>query len=214
MVAGPACCGGVLLDVSMPVTPRTAAWPGDAPFSCGWTATRAEGSSVNVGWARTSPHVGTHVDAPFHYDDAGARVGGLAPDAFVGPALVVDARGEGELGERLLRGLDLARAPRVLFRTREANDPEAFRRDFPLLTRGALQRLRETGVRLVGIDAPSYDAFDSKDLPVHRALGAAGIANVENLVLDGVDAGAYELLAAPVRWVDMDAAPLRALLRR
>jgi len=198
----------------MPVAPRTAAWPGDEPFSCGWTLTKAQGASVNLGWAKTSPHVGTHVDAPYHYDDAGARVGGLALDAFVGPALVVDARGAAELDARLLRGLDLARAPRVLFRTRERNDPGTFDRDFPLLTGDALQRLHDAGVRLVGIDAPSYDAFDSKDLPVHHALGQAGIANVENLVLDGVEAGPYELLAAPVRWVDMDAAPLRALLRR
>lgn len=204
----------MLLDVSMPVTPRTAAWPGDAPFSCGWTTTKAQSGSVNVGWARTSPHVGTHVDAPFHYDDEGARVGGLALDAFVGPAVVVDARGASELDERLLRGLDLAKAPRVLFRTRERNDPEAFHKEFPLLTEAAIARLGQAGVRLVGIDAPSYDAFDSKDLPIHHALVQAGIANVENLVLDGVDAGHYELLAAPVRWVDMDAAPLRALLRR
>lgn len=204
----------VLRDVSMPVTARTAAWPGDEPFSCGWTATKAQGASVNLGWAKASPHVGTHVDAPYHCDDAGARVGGLPLDAFVGPALVVDARGEPDLHEGLLGGLDLARAPRVLFRTRERNDTEAFDRAFPLLTPGALDALRAARVRLVGIDAPSYDAFDSKDLPVHHALGAAGIANVENLVLDGVEAGAYELLAAPVRWVDMDAAPLRAILRR
>lgn len=203
-----------LLDVSMPVTPRTAAWPGDEPFSCGWSVTKAQSGSVNVGWARSSPHVGTHVDAPYHYDDAGARVGGLPVEAFVGPALVVDARGEAELHERLLRGLDLARAPRVLFRTRERNDPEVFGREFPLLTEGAVAALRRAGVRLVGVDAPSFDAFDSKELPVHHALGQAGIVNVENLVLDAVEAGPYELLAAPVRWVDMDAAPLRALLRR
>lgn len=199
----------------MPVTARTATWPGDALFSCGWTTTKAKSGSVNVGWARTTPHVGTHVDAPFHYDDAGARVGGLALDAFVGPCLVVDARGEEELEERLFRGLDLRRAPRVLFRTRkERVDPERFHDAFPVLTPGALDALREGGVRLVGIDAPSYDAVDSKDLAVHHALGAAGIANVENLVMDSVEAGAYELFAAPVRWDEMDAAPLRAILRR
>lgn len=205
----------MLLDISMPVTPRTATWPGDAPFSCGWTATKEDSGSVNVGWARASPHVGTHVDAPFHYDDAGARVGGMALDAFVGPCLVVDARGEESLDERLLRGLDLRLAPRVLFRTREGRvDPERFHDAFPLLTPRALDVLRREGVRLVGIDAPSYDAVDSKDLPIHHALGAGGIVNVENLVLDDVEAGAYELFAAPVRWDEMDAAPLRAVLRR
>lgn len=204
----------MLLDVSMPVTPRTAGFPGDAPFQCGWTATKRDGGGVNVGWTRGSPHVGTHVDAPFHYDDGGARVGGFDLDAFVGPCHVVDARGGAALDADLLRGLDLARAPRVLFRTQERADPETFLDRFPVLTAAAIAHLARAGVRLVGVDAPSVDPVDSKDLPVHHALGRARIANVENLVLASTDPGTYELLAAPVKWVDMDAAPLRALLRR
>lgn len=198
----------------MPVTSRTAAWPGDERFSCGWTTTKAQNGAVNVGWAMTSPHVGTHVDAPFHYDDAGARVGGLDLDAFVGPCVVIDARGASELSARLLQGLDLPRTPRVLFRTQERSEPSAFLREFPLLTADAVAALRSAGVKLVGIDAPSYDAFDSKGLPIHHSLGRAGIANVENLVLDRVGSGVFELLAAPVRWDELDAAPLRAILRR
>ena len=69
-------------------------------------------------------------------------------------------------------------------------------------------------MRLVGIDAPSWDAVDSRTLDVHKALAARGIVNVENLRLDDITPGRYELLAAPVAWRDMDAAPLRALLRR
>lgn len=173
----------------------------------------ASGAPVNVGWAKSSPHVGTHVDAPYHYDEGGHRVGGFRLDAFVGPAVVVDARGRASLDADLLRGLDLRASPRVLFRTQERVDPDVFRTDFPVLTEAALDVLLEAGVRLVGIDAASFDPADSKDLPVHHALGRAGIANVENLLLDDVPAGRYELLAAPVRWVDMDAAPLRAILR-
>jgi arylformamidase len=203
-----------LLDISQPVTPRTAAWPGDEPFSCGWTAATARGDTLNVGWTKSSAHVGTHVDAPFHYDAKGTRVGGLALDAFVGPALVVDATGRDALDAALLRGLDLAAAPRVLFKTRERSDPEVFEKRFPLLTDEAIAMLSRAGTRLVGIDQASYDAWDAKDLVIHRALGAAGIANVENLRLDGVAPGRYELLAVPVRWVDLDAAPLRALLRK
>lgn len=204
----------MLLDVSMPVTARTAAFPGDAPFECGWTCTKAQGSSVNVGWARSSPHVGTHVDAPYHYDDAGARVGGLDLDAFVGACVVVDARRASELDARLLRGLDLRRAPRVLFRTQERTDPEAFLSEFPLLTDDAIAHLAAQRVKLVGIDAPSFDQADAKALRIHQALGRAGIANVENLALDRADPGTYELLAPPISWPQMDAAPLRALLRR
>lgn len=206
--------GIVLLDISQPVTPESAVFPGDVPFSCGWTATKAQGAGVNVGRVGGTPHVGTHVDAPFHYDDAGARIGGLDLAAFVGPCVVVDAIGRAALDADLLRGLDLARAPRVLFRTQRATRPEVFVDDFPVLTPGAVEILARAGVRLVGIDAPSFDAVDSKGLPIHHALGRAGIVNVENLALDRAQAGTYEFLGAPVNWRDMDAAPLRAILRR
>jgi len=202
----------VLLDISQPVTVRTATWPGDEPFSCGWTmALGKDGSGVNVGWARTSPHVGTHVDAPFHYDDAGPRVGGLDLDAFVGECVVVDAVGAGELDARLLPD-DLP--PRVLLRTTTRDEPGEFRREFPVLTREAIAELAAARVKLVGVDAPSVDAFDSRGLPLHHALYAAGIVNVENLALARVEPGRYRFYGAPVRWVDMDAAPLRALLQR
>ena len=204
----------MLLDVSQPVTARTATFPGDEPFSCGWTATLAGGAPVNVSWAKTSPHVGTHVDAPYHYMAEGKRLGQLDVEAFVGPALVVDATDRDALDADLLRGLDLAASPRVLFRTRERSDPETFHDRFPVLTEDAVALLARGGVRLVGVDVPSVDEADSKTLPVHHLLGRAGIVNVENLMLDGVEAGRYELLAAPVRWTDLDAAPLRALLRR
>lgn len=205
---------GMLLDVSMPVTPRTAGFPGDEPFSCGWTCTIPGGAAVNVGWVKTSPHVGTHVDAPFHYMQEGGRLGEMGLDTFVGPCLVVDATDEDSLHEGLLRGLDLGAFPRVLFKTRRRSDPEVFHDKFPLLTEDAIDLLARHRVRLVGMDTPSFDATDSKTLPIHHRLGRAGIANVENLVLDHAEAGKWELIAAPVRWIEMDAAPLRAILRR
>jgi arylformamidase len=204
----------VLLDVSQPVTTRNAPFPGDTPFSCGWTGTKKGGWSVNVGRIGGTTHIGTHVDAPFHVDDHGARVGGLALDAFVGPAVVLDAVGHDALDADLLRGVDLRASPRVLFRTRATSDPAVFEKRFPVLTEGTIALLSAAGVRLVGVDQASVDPWDSKDLPVHHALVRAGIVNVENLVLDYAAAGHYELLAAPVNWAEMDAAPLRAILRR
>lgn len=200
----------MLLDISTPVTPETATWPGDARFECGWTTTKKESGSVNVGWAKQSAHVGTHVDAPFHFDDAGQRVGGLPLDAFVGPCVVIDAVGQTKLDASLMP----RRAERVLIKTTNSSDPTKFRTDFPLLTNDAVAALARGGAKLVGLDAPSYDAVDSKTLPIHHALAREGIVNVENLVLDAVTAGPYELLAAPLHWPQMDAAPLRALLRK
>jgi arylformamidase len=204
----------MLLDISQAVTQRSAVFPGDVAFSCGWTATKQAGAPVNVGCIGGTPHVGTHVDAPFHYDDDGVRIGGLDLASFVGPCIVVDAIGHAVLDIDLVRGLDLARAPRVLFRTQRRDDPEVFVGEFPVLTSETLLHLARNKVCLVGIDAPSFDTVDSKDLAVHHALGRAGIVNVENLALSRTSPGTYEFLGAPVAWRDLDAAPLRAILRR
>lgn len=204
----------MLLDVSQPVTPKTAGFPGDEPFSCGWTCRLERHQPVNLSWVRTSTHMGTHVDAPYHYLEGAPRIGELDLEAFIGPALVVDALGRSELDADLLRGLDLAGSPRVLFRTEERSEPETFRKDFPILTEAAIDLMGRAGVRLVGVDAPSMDKADAKKLVVHERLAAARILNVENLVLEHVQPGRYELMAAPVRWVDLDGAPLRAVLRR
>lgn len=203
----------MLLDISQPVTTRTAVFPGDEPFDCGWTMAMAQGGELNVGWTKGSCHAGTHADAPYHFLAEGARVGGLPLDAFVGPCVVVDAVGRRELGAELLRGLDLRATPRVLFRTRARSDPRRFDPNFPVLTTDAVDQLARHGVRLVGVDAPSVDPFHAKELAIHKRLAHAGIVNLENLRLDDATPGRYELLAAPIRWDDCDAAPVRALLR-
>lgn len=204
----------MLLDVSQPVTPKTAGFPGDEPFSCGWTCRLEHHQPVNLSWVKTSAHVGTHVDAPYHYLEGAARIGELDLEAFIGPAVVVDAVGRAELDADLLDGLDLSASPRVLFRTEARSDPETFRKEFPLLTDAAIDLMGRAGVRLVGVDAPSMDAADAKKLVIHERLARARILNVENLVLAHAQPGRYELMAAPVRWVDLDGAPLRAVLRR
>ncbi|GIW80037.1 MAG: hypothetical protein KatS3mg105_1844 [Gemmatales bacterium] len=68
-------------------------------------------------------------------------------------------------------------------------------------------------MRLIGIDTPSVDLFDSKDLPAHRACLQHGIAILEGLVLTGVPEGEYELIALPLKLAGFDASPVRAILR-
>ena len=73
--------------------------------------------------------------------------------------------------------------------------------------------LAERGVQLIGVDLPSVDNLDSKTLEIHHALGRAGITIVEGLWLEDVPDGEYELVAAPLKMMGTDGAPLRALLR-
>ncbi len=208
-----------LIDISIPMSAGTPPWPGDVPFSCGWTCRREQGDSVNLGVLTGSPHVGTHADAPMHVESHWAASQSLPVDVFVGVCDVIALPPSHplalDLSASLLASLlGEAPSPRVLLRTGQSIASGVFPDDWPALSLEAVQWLLDHGVRLWGSDAPSADRRTSQALPVHHALFSGGAFVLENLALDAVAPGRYELLAQPLAIHDADAAPVRALLRR
>lgn len=201
-----------IIDISQPVGEGTAVWPGDHPCQIRWTMRRDEGASVNVAALTLSAHTGTHVDGPYHVDDDGERPAALPLEAFVGPAVVIDARGRTMLEPDLLTDAVTAGTTRVLFRTRDRVSPGEFPTAFAAISTALAETLGERNVPLVGTDAPSVDPFDSKTLDAHRILGRNRVAIVENLVLDDVRPGNYTLIALPLRLTEADSSPVRAVL--
>lgn len=204
-----------MLDISVGVTAGTPEWPGDTPYSCGWAWSIAAGASVNVSAITMSPHVGTHADAPLHVRDGWPGADELPLDAFVGRAVVADVRGEsGPLDRAALARCGVRDGvERLLLRTGASIADGRFPAAWPSLTEACAAALAADGLRLLGLDAPSVDDRDSKTLPVHHALFSRGAYVLENLDLRGAPAGEYELVAAPLKLVGLDAAPVRAILR-
>ncbi len=200
-------------DVSLPLSPATAGWPGDAPFAFAWSCTKAGGASVNVGQLSCSIHSGTHTDAPFHFDDRGLTAERLPLTAYIGPARVHDVSGRSPIRRDDLAGLDLQGTPRLLLRTGAWKDHGRFPDSIPVLEEEVPDWLAERGVVLLGLDVPSVDVLDSKTLPVHHALARNRIAILESLDLSGVPEGVYELIALPLKLTGADGSPVRAVLR-
>lgn len=203
----------LLYDITTPITPDLAEWPGDTPYRYEWVAKLSEGASVNLGTVTLSVHLGTHMDAPFHYSDEGKTVEQIDPGVFIGPALVVDVRGRALITVSDLAGIDLTGTPRILFKTDAWQERSRFPETIPLLDAELPEYLHSQGVILVGMDVPSLDHLDSKDLPIHHALGCAGITILESLLLSYVPPGRYELVALPLKLVGADGSPVRAILR-
>jgi arylformamidase len=204
-----------LIDISPPLSVGMGVFPGDAAFEVAQTFAIGPGCPVNVARIAMSTHCGAHVDAPLHYDPAGASIDALDLDDFIGPARVIDARGPGLLCrfEEIEPALDRA-PPRLLFRLMEGDDHFSWPTGFRALAPEAVERLAQAGVRLIGVDVPSVDPETSKELPSHMACRRHDIRIVENLVLGGVMPGDYELIALPLRLKGLDAAPVRAVLRQ
>lgn len=202
-----------LWDISPPVSPSAPIFPGDAPFQLQWTARIGPQCPVNLSAVTTSPHVGAHADAPLHYFEAGAAIDAVDLLPYLGRCRVIHAIGCGPL--ILPQHLAHAEAdlpPRVLVRTATQADT-VWRDDFTAYAPETLAWLAARGVQLVGIDTASVDPASSKTLDAHQQLRAHDLRVLENLVLDDVPEGDYELIALPLRWVGACASPVRAVLR-
>jgi arylformamidase len=204
-----------LRDISIALAAGTPEWPGDTPYSCGWNATLSQGSSVNVSAYTTSPHVGTHADAPLHVRDGWAGSHELPLEAFYGPASVVDV--SGATGEIAIETIDATlgdrAVERLLLKTGCTIGSGTFPESWPALSESCARALLGRGLRLIGVDAPSVDERHSKTLPVHNMILSDNACILENLDLRRIPAGSYELIAFPIKIMSLDAAPVRAILR-
>ncbi|KON89943.1 kynurenine formamidase [Sporosarcina globispora] len=201
------------IDISQPLTSGIAHWPGDTPFSYETAFTKEQTGSVNIGRITTSLHTGTHVDAPFHFNDEGEKILDLDIELYIGPARVIDVSGYERVDSEVLSGFDLEGVERVLLRTAVPNDPEVFPNRIPELTPDMADYLGSKGVRLLGVDVPSVDPLDSKEMETHHALYRNGIHILENTMLDDVEEGNYELIALPLPIKEGDGSPVRAVIR-
>jgi arylformamidase len=203
----------MLYDLSPTVRLDTPVWPGDTPFTARLAWSIAQGASVNVSAIATTPHVGSHADAPFHTEPRGETIAEQPLDRYLGPCRVVRVPPLPLIEPRHIEGLDLASPRRLLFRSESVRDRRVFPERFTALSPELAALLGERGVLLVGIDTPSVDPFESKALEAHHALARGGVAILEGLVLDGVPEGTYELIALPLKLAGLDASPVRAVLR-
>lgn len=201
-----------LWDISPAVDENAAVFPGDTAYSQTLHFSLAPGCPVNVNSITLSPHTGAHADAPLHYANGAASAGELDLAPYLGPCRVIHCLDCGPLVEprHIAHALDGLPA-RVLLRTsrRASQAWDAFTAIAP----ETMELLASKNISLVGIDTPSVDPSTSQDLPSHHQLLAHGLRVLENLVLDEVAEGDYELIALPLKLTRADASPVRAILR-
>jgi len=204
----------MLIDISPLVDESIKVWPGDTPFVQTVNVDMHTGANLTLSDIRTSVHVGAHADAPSHYVTDGIDIASRRLDYYIGRCVVLHIRVR--RGERItpdhLNG-KVVSAPRVLLRTGTFPDPRRWNNDFASLSPALVDDFYQHGVMLIGIDTPSVDPFESKDLEAHQAFARNDMAMLEGLILDHVEEGEYELIAPPLRLRGADASPVRAVLR-
>jgi arylformamidase len=203
----------VTYDITPPITPKLAVWPGDTSLSREVLCDMSRGDNITLSTLRATTHLGAHADGPNHYGKDAPAIDERGLDYFLGPCQVI--RAEGARATRITPAMlpGEVTTSRVLFATGSYPDPQKWNTDFAALSVDLIDFLHEQGVITVGIDTPSVDLFESKDLPAHKAILRCDMSILEGLVLKNVPEGTYELIALPLRLVGFDASPVRAVLR-
>jgi len=202
------------IDISQPLNEKVAVWTNDTPFSYKINWSKEQSGSVNVGQIKMSLHTGTHIDAPFHFQDEGEKVADLNVNQFIGKARVVIVKDQEKIDVKALSGLELDSVERLIIRTDAWVNREVFPSSIPYIDKGVASYLYEKGIFLLGLDLPSIDPLDSKELVAHHEFSNYGINILEGLVLDEIMPGDYELIALPLPITDGDGSPTRAVLKR
>jgi arylformamidase len=202
----------MIYDITPPISPRLAVWPGDTPPSREVLCDLRRGDNITLSTLHATAHLGAHADAPSHYGADAPAIHERDLAFYLGPCQVM--RVPVPRRTRVTPAL-LPRpvaAERLLLATGTFPDPEHFNEDFAALAPELVEFLHGRGVKLVGIDTPSVDLFESKELPAHRACLRYDLAILEGLALADVPESTYELIALPLRLVGFDASPVRAIL--
>lgn len=173
------------IDLSHRIHENMPVYPGDSPVRI-----RQETEISSDGYAarsiHLSSHTGTHVDAPAHMVDGGSGLDGIPLDRFIGKAFILDCRRKrGVIDVDCIRGASSFFMPASILLLQTGWDrlwgtPDYFQ-GYPVLHPKAARILEKTSLSAIGIDAPSFDASDSEDYPIHRVLLGAGKILIENL---------------------------------
>ncbi|QOR68352.1 arylformamidase [Cytobacillus suaedae] len=201
-----------IIDISQVLHNDIPVWPGDTPFSFELSWTKEASGSVNVGKIEMSAHTGTHIDAPFHFDNEGKKVIELDLELYIGPALVVEKKNIEMLSPEHFNDVNFEGVSRILIKTGSWIDQSLFPSSIPSLSPDLAPFLAKKGIKLIGVDVPSVDMLDSKELPAHHSLLENDIHILEGIVLDSVKEGIYELVALPLPIKEADGSPVRAVL--
>jgi len=205
-----------LIDVSVPLEPSLASYPGNVPFTLEANKRLARGDSSNVSALHMSAHSGTHVDAPRHFFDEGLSTEALPLKMLIGRTRVIELRTRGGITADDLRTLDLAEDVRVLIKTTNSRlwGDSTFHTDYVGITESAARYLVEHGIKVVGVDYLSVEVFKTPGAPAHHVLLGGGTIVIEGLNLRDVDPGVYEMYCLTLRIVGSEGAPARGVLRR
>ena len=202
-----------IFDISPYISSSTAVFPGDTQFQRNELMSTQDGDHLSLSFIKTTLHIGAHTDAPNHYHKNGLDIASRDINYYLGECQVIEVKlkKKERITSRHIENIKVT-APRILFKTNSYTNPDQWTSDFNSLSAGLVDYLAKKNVKLIGIDTPSVDPSDDKNLESHLAIYQHDMAILEGITLSEVKPGQYKLIAIPLKIKGADASPVRAIL--
>ena len=213
----------VLIDLSHTIENGLITYKGlPAPIICDFLSREdsrkfyEEGTSFQIGKIEMVANTGTYIDCPFHRFETGKDLSQLDLESFTdldGIVIGVPYTETLEVTEKYFEGLNISgRAVLVHSGWAKHWNTELYYHGHPYLTKGAAEYLRDSGVKLVGIDSHNIDDTRGKNRPVHTTLLGAEILIVEHLCnLQLLPRDRFTFSAIPPKFKGVGTFPVRAM---
>ena len=203
------------IDVSATIKSGMVHWPSDPSVTIKRTKDMDHGGRCNVSHLSMGSHTGTHMDAPLHFLKEGKSLDQMPLDATVGEARIIEIKDPESIKPEELKQYKIRRGERILFKTKNSEhswNSDEFDKDFVYISKEAARYLAKIRIQTVGVDYLSVGGFYKDGLETHQALLGAGIWIIEGLNLSKVKAGRYQLICLPLKILNSDGAPARAVV--
>lgn len=204
------------LDITLPISPSLVHWPDNPPVRIERVRSLQRGDSCTVSQLTLGSHTGTHMDAPLHFFSQGKGLETMPLEVGVGSARVIPISNPEVVTAKELAKHHIRKGERILLKTKNsvrALKQKRFSKKFVYVETEAAEFLAERRILLLGVDYLSVAGYKKNSAAVHRVLLGAGIWIVEGLDLSKAPPGRCELLCLPLRILESDGAPARAILK-
>ena len=209
-----------VIDLTLTISNKIPTFPGSPqPNFIPWENMKEDGYNLEVLFL--SSHTGTHMDAPHHFLEKGAKIHEISLEKLVSEATLIQSRKSS--GQSITK-TDIQKFEKkqgkiedfssVVFQTgwqRNLQKKYYFTKN-PGLSISAAKYLASKKISLVGIDSPSIDVGTDSKFSVHQIFAKKGMLIVENLTnLDKIKSSKFHLVVLPLKLKNATGSPVRAI---
>ena len=209
-----------IIDLTLTVSDEIPTFPGSPqPNFIPWENVKEDGYNLELLFLST--HTGTHMDAPYHFLEKGAKIHEISLKKLVSEAVLIKSKKKG--GESITK-IDIQKFEKkhgkidnfssVIFSTgwqRNLQKKYYFTKN-PGLSVSAAKYLASKKINLVGVDSPSIDLGKDSKFSVHQIFAKKGILIVENLAnLEKIKPAKFHLVVLPLKLKNATGSPVRAI---